>query len=109
VLNDFAKKNAREQVSFDSEAASRYSEATADDSLDHDKNTEYERELAFLKKLLPPLYFAALVLCKRDGLSHGEVGKVIGRSSETARKYISEAIARHAVARKHVGTRGTVK
>ncbi len=108
-MSDFAKKNARERLILDFEDTGTSADATADASVDQEQHTAIEQELALLQKILPPLHLAALVLHKRDGYSQAEIAKVIGKSTETVRKYISEAIARWTVERNHIGTRRSVK
>ncbi len=41
---------------------------------------------------MPPLYAAAFVLCKRDGLSHQEIADKLGISLHTVRKYLTRAV-----------------
>lgn len=109
VMNDRAKKSVRERRIFESEDAGTYADVAADASMEHEQHTAAEEEYALMAKLLPSLYFAALVLHKRDGYSQAEIAKMIGKSSETVRKYISVALARWSTERKHIATRRSIK
>jgi RNA polymerase sigma-70 factor (ECF subfamily) len=61
----------------------------------HDVVSELDAEQRILKVLgqLPPLYGAALILWKRDGLAYSEIGRQLGISAHTVRKYLTRAMA----------------
>src|SRR5262249_42877531 len=92
ICNQFNRRAKRDPVKFDSEAAQAASESAqpwiADAS---DELTFFEQFETVLRQLPEPVQ-AALLLCKRDGLSHKEAARRLGVSVHTIHKYIGRAL-----------------
>ncbi|MEM1103711.1 MAG: RNA polymerase sigma factor [Pseudomonadota bacterium] len=52
------------------------------------------RKLDAILSELPPLYRAILLLRKRDGYSHAEIAKRVGKSKATVHVYLTRALTR---------------
>lgn len=59
---------------------------------DHLENRSKVERLQEILSELPPLYGAVLLLRKRDGYSHKEIGEKLGISPHTVHKYLSRAL-----------------
>jgi len=99
VAHDFARKQSRERkvVVFDDVTVSTRAESIEDESANHAQVVADQRDLRSLIEKLPPLLRAAVILRKRDELSYKQIGKAIGKSHHTAKKYVAKAIAHCAV------------
>jgi RNA polymerase sigma factor (sigma-70 family) len=58
-----------------------------------DAGLEAEQRILRALEGLPPLYGAALILSRRDGLSYTQIGRELGISAHTVRKYLTRAVA----------------
>ena len=95
VINDFYLKRRREPrgVSLD---APRTGDVLASPDAGLEDAVASRMELQRLQTTLeglPPLYSAALLLRKRDGLSHREIAERLQISLHTVRKYLTRAVA----------------
>jgi RNA polymerase sigma factor (sigma-70 family) len=54
---------------------------------------EAEQRVLRALEALPPLYGAALILSRRDGLSYSQIARELGISAHTVRKYLTRAVA----------------
>ncbi|MBS0420045.1 MAG: RNA polymerase sigma factor [Proteobacteria bacterium] len=95
VMNRFYARERRAGVPLDvATLKSVQDEAAAaqwtDDTL---SNLDAEQRILSVLKQLPPLYGAALILWKRDGLPYSEIGRQLGISTHTVRKYLTRAMA----------------
>jgi len=91
------RSNGRERhsaIPVDDESMRRAEEQAAKQWTDNTLS-EIDAEQRILKVLgqLPPLYGAALILWKRDGLAYSQIGKQLGISAHTVRKYLTRAMA----------------
>ncbi len=94
LLYDRRRREERETVVFDSQAADESAERPADvlrDELVESLNARQEIEHRLAE--LPGTYQAVLLLYKRDGLSCPEIAEKLRISQHTAEKYLYRAIA----------------
>lgn len=89
------RSNALEQrhVPANAEAIERVEALAAECTGDAMSELDAEQRILRVLGQLPPLYGAALVLWKRDGLAYSEIGKQLGISAHTVRKYLTRAMA----------------
>ena len=52
-----------------------------------------EQRVLLALRELPPLYGAALILSRRDGLSYSEIARELNISAHTVRKYLTRTVA----------------
>jgi RNA polymerase sigma factor (sigma-70 family) len=95
ILNRENRKAAQSPVSYHepkilSTIADTRSQTSANDTLDA---IAFKQQFKRVLQELPPEQQAALILFKRDGLTHKEIARRLGISSNTVKVYISRAVA----------------
>ena len=95
VMHRFYVRERRAGVPMDIETLNSTQDSTAaaqwtDDTL---TNLDAEQRILHVLGQLPPVYGAALILWKRDGLPYSEIGRQLGISTHTVRKYLTRAMA----------------
>jgi RNA polymerase sigma factor (sigma-70 family) len=94
VAHDFNLRAQSDRVTYDSDIAESLSERPAELAADHlEEHLAAQQELTKVLAPLPPAWQAALVLCKRDGMSYVEIAKELGVSVHAVKKYIARAVA----------------
>jgi RNA polymerase sigma factor (sigma-70 family) len=112
VVKEFALRDSRERklMNYDSDEVDRLSELAEDGWVNGPQNAaEAEQELAWIRKHLPPILLATLILYGRGERTYEEVGRILGKSPHAVKKYLAEARARCQVRANSVNTRGTVR
>jgi RNA polymerase sigma factor (sigma-70 family) len=97
LVNEYALRQKREQVTYDSDAVQELHEHTGDAWTDEPGDQlNREQEVARLERVLgqlPAVYQAVLVLRTRDGLTREAIARELGLSPQTVKKYLFRAVA----------------
>jgi RNA polymerase sigma-70 factor (ECF subfamily) len=94
LIYEFRLREQRDPVTFDSEILEQTGERTIDRSAeDASEELGHAQQLEELLAPLPPLYRAAFILRKRDGMSYPEIARTLDISVHTVKKYLARAVA----------------
>lgn len=94
VVNRYNAQSRRDAVSHEPQELDRIVNRAADPPPDEiEVGLDAEQRILEALKALPPLYGAALILSRRDGLSYSEIARELHISVHTVRKYLTRAVA----------------
>lgn len=96
VINEWALHRKREIVSFDSETMDLHAEQDLASRVwteDIADRLALEQQLQRILAQVPVHYRAVLILNVRDGLTCEEIGRELGITKQTAKKYLSRGLA----------------
>lgn len=96
ILSEFALRNRRDVVVYDSDAAMRLAECSTAEQVGSDvfgERLALEEQLQRIIGQLPKTYRAVLLMRMLEGLSFAEIGQRCGITEQSARKYLVRAMA----------------
>lgn len=96
VVNEFALHHRREIVTYDSETAEAMEEQRTTADIWRDETTEKfasEQRIRHVLAQVPATYRAVLALWLWEDLSHEDIGKRLGLSPQSVKKYIVRGLA----------------